>query len=92
MRSDDTPLAGYDHEAYVKTSNANERSAKSILAEWTAVRQATRALFATANAEDLMKIGVANANNTSVRILAYIITGHNCHHLEILRTKYGFKF
>jgi uncharacterized damage-inducible protein DinB len=92
MRSDETPLAGYDHERYVQTSNANGRSVERLLTEWKAVRQSTRALFATANAEDLMKMGVANGNNTSVRILAYIITGHNCHHLEILRSKYGLKF
>jgi hypothetical protein len=35
-----------------------------------------------------MRIGTANANQVSVRALAFIMAGHVRHHMEILRERY----
>jgi hypothetical protein len=92
MRGDVTNLPGYDHNAYVPASKANSRSLESLLIEWRGVRKSTQALFASAADDDLIRVGIANEYRTSVRALAYIITGHNCHHLEILKSRYGLEF
>jgi hypothetical protein len=34
---------------------------------------------------------VANGSTVSVRALAYIVAGHERHHLETLRNRYGVK-
>src|SRR5579863_3980069 len=44
-RNDTTELAGFEQDPYVAHSGANERSSEDILAEYTAVRTATIALF-----------------------------------------------
>jgi hypothetical protein len=92
MRGDVTDLPGYDHDAYVPNSKANNRSSESLHNEWRGVRASTQSLFASADDADLLRVGIANENRTSVRALAYIITGHNCHHLEILKSRYGLDF
>ncbi len=89
MRADPTDLPGYDHEAYVRESNAGKRSLESLQAEWEAVRKSTFALFKNAFAEELIRGGTANQNKVTVRALAYIITGHNMHHVQILKERYG---
>jgi hypothetical protein len=35
-----------------------------------------------------LRRGIANDNEVSVRALAYIMAGHEIHHMEILRTRY----
>ena len=45
-RNDQTELPGFEQDDYARHSNANARSGKSILQEFTAVRKATLALFA----------------------------------------------
>jgi len=35
-----------------------------------------------------MRRGVASENEVSVRAIAYILAGHELHHIDILRTRY----
>ena len=39
-------------------------------------------------AEAWSRRGVASDNEVTVRALAYIIAGHEAHHVQILRTRY----
>lgn len=87
-RNDKTELPGFDHDEYVKFSNANNRTLKSILKEYKAQRKSTIQLFKNFNDEMLKKSGKANGNELTVLTIAYIISGHELHHLEILKTKY----
>jgi hypothetical protein len=52
------------------------------------VRRATIALFSGFDAEALARQGTANNNAISVRALAWIIAGHERHHVGILRERY----
>ncbi len=87
-RKDATDLAGFDENSYVPTSNANERSIHDLLAEFTVVRAATFALFKSFSEEMLTLSGTANNNPISVRALAYIIGGHEIHHLAVIKERY----
>ena len=87
-RGDQTPLPGWDENAYVPTGNFGARSLESLLDEWADLRRATLWLFRHLDAEAFARRGTANNHGISVRALAYVTAGHTAHHLEILRTRY----
>ncbi len=90
-RNDQTPLPGFDQDDYILPSKAHERSIASILEEYDAVRKATIALFEYLPPEAYDRIGEAANNKISVRALAYIIAGHERHHLKGLSDNYHIK-
>jgi hypothetical protein len=87
-RNDATPLPGYNQDDYVPYSGANERPLEDILAEFTAVRQATLTLFNSLEEEAFTRGGVASEHLLTVRAAAYIIAGHELHHLNSIRQNY----
>lgn len=84
----DAPLPGFDQDVAVVGSAADERSFKSHVEEFEAVRTATLALFRDLPASAWLRRGQASGNPFTVRALAYITAGHVSHHLEILRQRY----
>lgn len=90
-RGDDTPLAGYDENAYTPAGRFDDRSLGDVLAEYTAVRGATVALLRGLPADAFERSGPANGHPISVRALAYIIAGHERHHLRVLEARYGIQ-
>jgi uncharacterized damage-inducible protein DinB len=87
-RGDTTPLPGYDQDAYVRTANFDARSLVALASEFESARRATLTLFRSLDRESLARRGVANGLPVTPRALAYIIAGHERHHVEILRTRY----
>lgn len=87
-RKDTIELPGFEHNDYVAASRANQRTLQNLLEEYQQVRNATRALFATFNKEQLLRFGIANGNSVSVKALGYIIVGHELHHITICKTRY----
>lgn len=87
-RGDATPLPGYDQDAFVKMAGFDDRSFGLLLGEFHLVRQATVALFEGFSPEAVARSGVANQNPVSVRAIAWIIAGHERHHMQIVREKY----
>lgn len=87
-RQDKTELAGWDENPYAENSFANERTLKSLLEEFRAVRQSTIIFFETLDNSALKESGVANGNEIYVETLAKLIVGHNYHHLRIIRERY----
>jgi uncharacterized damage-inducible protein DinB len=87
-RGDQTPLSGFDEKAYAPAGKFDLHALPDLAAELDAVRRATIALFSGLDAEALARRGTANAKQVSVRALAYIIAGHERHHVGILRERY----
>lgn len=87
-RNDQTPLPGFDENAYVDNSNANDRHLQQLLTELALVRQSTLALFRTFSPEMLERKGVASDNVISVRAIGLIITGHMKHHQRVFAERY----
>jgi uncharacterized protein (TIGR03083 family) len=88
-RGDATPLAGFDQDAYVRTAGASRRPLSDLLAELSAVRVGSFALFTALDAEAFGRRGTANGAPVSVRALLYIILGHEEHHRGLLRPLVG---
>jgi hypothetical protein len=87
-RNDKTPLPGFEQDDYVPYSKANERSLKNIFHEYTTIRKATISLFSSFDKTTLLRRGVANDHEVSVRALAYHIAGHELHHMNIIKERY----
>jgi uncharacterized damage-inducible protein DinB len=87
-RGDATPLPGFEQNDYVPAGAFDRRTLRDLADELSAVRQATIALFRHLDAEALARRGTASGNPFTPRALAYVIVGHERHHVDILKTKY----
>jgi hypothetical protein len=87
-RGDATPLAGFEQEDYIRGGNFADRTLADLSQEFSAVRAATLALFASLSDEFWARRGTASNNEVTVRALAYIIAGHELHHRRILVERY----
>jgi hypothetical protein len=87
-RGDGTPLAGFEENDYVAAAPFSRVPIEDLLSELESLRRGTIYLFQGLDEEALMRRGIANEKETTVRALAFIIAGHHDHHLEILRTRY----
>jgi hypothetical protein len=88
-RADATPLASFDENAYVPMAMFDGRSLADLVGELRTVRAATLALLRTFDADAWRRRGTASGKPVSVRALAFTIPGHERHHVEILRMRYG---
>lgn len=87
-RGDQQPLPGFEQDDFVPMSGADGRTLESILHEYDTVRAATLSLFESFQEAAYARTGTASNNPTSVRALAYILPGHEAHHLHILQDRY----
>ncbi|MBI4891847.1 MAG: DinB family protein [Acidobacteria bacterium] len=83
-RGDQTALPGFDQDPYVENADFQRRSMESLLEELQAVRAATAALFRWLPEEAWARTGTVSGNQTSVRALAWVIAGHELHHVNLL--------
>ena len=88
-RGDQTPLAGFDENAWAKTAPHGHRRIAAVVDEMIAIRRATLALIDSLDEQTIGNVGVANNNPVSARAICWIMAGHTRHHLGILRDKYG---
>jgi DinB superfamily len=88
-RGDTTPLPGFDENAYAPLSNAEAHPLGALAEEWGDVRRATVSLFRHLAPEAWTRRGTASGAPVTVRALAWIIAGHERHHLGTLAERYG---
>ena len=87
-RGDMTPLASFDENLYVPEGRFDERSLAALAAELGTVRDSTLALLGGLDPARLERCGIASEKSVSARALAWIIAGHELHHLRVLGEKY----
>lgn len=87
-RQDKVELAGYDHDAYVPVSRANEQSLEDLLKEYRILRLSSYYFFKNLNEEQLLRTGIANGVEISVLALGYVLIGHPLHHFNVIRERY----
>ena len=88
-RNDKTELSGFDENEYAPQAHAGRRSEVSIIEEYIAVRKSSLTLFEYFDDEMLKRTGTANGYEFSVLLIGTIIAGHELHHLQILKERYG---
>jgi uncharacterized damage-inducible protein DinB len=88
-RADATPLPGFDENEYVAAAGFERLSQDQLADELAAVRAATRSLLGTLPEDAWARTTEVNGGPMSARAIAYIIVGHERHHLRILHERYG---
>lgn len=91
-RGDQTPLDGFDENAWARTAPHGRRAVADVVDELIAVRRSTLALLSSLDEASLSNTGVANNNPVSARAICWILAGHTRHHLDILGERYGVKY
>lgn len=87
-RNDTTLLAGFEQDDYVPFYNADHRSPASIIEEYELLRASTISFFKNLDTTAMERMGTASNSPVSVRALAYMIGGHELHHLGLTRERY----
>jgi len=87
-RGDQTPLAGFEQEDYVKEGNYGARTLADLLDEFSTVRASTLVLLRSLSSEAWTRRGNANQKEVTVCALGFITAGHAEHHRVILEQRY----
>jgi uncharacterized damage-inducible protein DinB len=87
-RGDKTPIEGFEQDDYVSNGPFEHRTMAELLDEFKTVRRASVFLFRGLGREAWTRRGIASNHEVTVRALAYIIVGHEVHHMEVLSQKY----
>jgi hypothetical protein len=87
-RGDPAALPGFDQDPWVANGGADDRSISDLAEELATVRKANVMMMRALSDEAWRRIGTASDNPVSPRALAYVMLGHERHHLRILRERY----
>jgi uncharacterized damage-inducible protein DinB len=87
-RNDKVELSGFEQDGYVENGAFDDRTMSDLAQEYSHVRSATLHLLEHLTDEAWSRRGVANGNEVSVRAIAWIIGGHELHHVSGIRSNY----
>jgi hypothetical protein len=87
-RNDQTPLAGFEQDDYVKGGPFADLRLADLVEEFKIVRAGSLALFRHLRGSDWTRRGTVDGKEITVRALAYIIAGHELHHRHFLEERY----
>ena len=87
-RGDETPLASFEQDDYVKNGGFASRTLADLVEEFNAVRGASISLFRSFDDTAWERRGVASQKPVTVRALGFITAGHQIHHRMILEESY----
>lgn len=87
-RKDTSALPGFNENIWAENCHPEKRTLNEIGKELSLVRQNTISLFKSFDLETFHNKGISNNNPITVLAIAYIIAGHEIHHLNVLKEKY----
>jgi len=87
-RGEQKPLPGMEQDEYMAHADFDARTLADLAEEFAHVRRANVLMLRGLDAAAWSRRGIASDNEVTVRALAYIIAGHEAHHVQILRTRY----
>jgi len=87
-RADTTPLPGFDQDPYIAAADFDARRWSGLLEEFEVLRRSNVLMFDGLNGDAWGRLGTASGNAISARALAFVIAGHELHHMKIVRERY----
>lgn len=87
-RGETQSLPGFDENEYVRNAQFDAWRIGDLSEEYALVRRTNIVFFRNLAAEAWDRRGVASGHPVTVRALAYIIVGHERHHLNVLKERY----
>lgn len=88
-RKEPRAQSGFDQNRYVKNLPKIARSIESIRDEYETVRKGTFLLYAGLTKVEMKLQGRVGKNIITLPSIPFIIAGHEIHHIQILRERYG---
>jgi len=87
-RGETTSLPGFDEDAYVRSASFDTWRIGDLAESYALVRRTHLVFFSNLPEEAWDRRGVANDHPITTRALAYIIVGHERHHIAVLKERY----
>lgn len=87
-RGDTAPLEAFDENQYVANGAFGKRTLDDLIGELQHLRKSSIHLFGGLTREAFSMRGIASGKEITVRAIAFILPGHEAHHLDVLRTRY----
>jgi hypothetical protein len=87
-RDDKATLPGMEQDDWNRASSSGSQQLAELLSEFECVRRSNLYLFQHLSPDAWMRRGTASGREFTVRALAYIIAGHEQHHIQILQSRY----
>ena len=87
-RGERAALPPFDQDAWMAAVDFDRRPLADLAAELALVRRTTLVLLRSLDAVALDRRGRAGDADATVRGLAWVIAGHERHHVQVLRTRY----
>lgn len=87
-RGETQPIPGFDENEYVRNAGFDSWRIGDLAESYALTRRSNVVLFRNLPREAWDRRGIVNGNPVSVRALAYIIPGHERHHLNVVRERY----
>jgi len=87
-RNDMTAMAGFEQDDYVENSEANSRTAASLIEEFDITRKACTIFYNSLSEEAWFRKGTASGFVFTPVGGAYMIVGHEKHHRDIIIERY----
>ena len=87
-RGEKNSLPGFDEQAYMKDANFDNWRLGDLAEAYALARRSNIVFFRNLTDEAWDRRGIANDSEITVRALAFILVGHDRHHLNVLREKY----
>jgi len=89
-RGDRNPLPGWEEGDYMREARFPEfETGPSLLDQIVYLRSANARMLAGLAPDTIMRRGIANDVNITVRSAVWVLVGHCQHHINILRERYG---
>jgi uncharacterized damage-inducible protein DinB len=82
-------LPGFDQDIYVANNDVSNVSIKNLAEEFKAARLSNIYMIKALSDEQLLRDGIASGSRFTVRAFVYMLAGHELHHLNIFRDRYG---
>jgi hypothetical protein len=91
-RRDAQEQPGMDPDIWAAASNAHQRPLATLWREQHVVRTDQVYLFQSFDDAAVDRAGIGSGHRMSVRAIPWIIAGHERHHMDVLRDRYGLDF
>ncbi len=88
-RGDAQPLPGFDQDLYMPASEFDAVPLPMLIDRYAVTRHSTLALLRSLPVGAWARWGNASGADVTVHALAYIIAGHELHHMSVVEEKYA---
>ncbi len=87
-RGDSVELPGFDEVPYVENAAFDDAPLSELVDTLEHLRRANLLMFRHLPESHWDRSGIASGNRVTVRALAYVLVGHERHHMAVLKERY----